>query len=521
MRKMPVTNKETSFFPEDYVLVSSTDVKGKITFVNDAFCEVAGYNREELIGAPHNLIRHIDVPPAAFADLWANLKEGKSWLGIVKNRCKNGDHYWVSAHVSPLFDNGKVIGYESVRRKATKAEIEHAQALYDRVNAGKALVPFTQKVGSYFSNSFWPMLISLLLLMLTGVLSGQIWLQIAAVLFAVFGAAGLRARYNAVKQTLNSLPVEAHNALGQYMYCKSVGVNAAVQFAQLHQDAARNTFRYRLMEGSRQLKDRAASARENVTENLKGFNTQRGKFDTVAAGTTEMLASITDVAENVKVAAEETESVCQETRKSQQLAEETKNTIQRIFSDISQAKTVVDVLAKESDTINEVVNSISDIAEQTNLLALNAAIEAARAGEAGRGFAVVADEVRALATRTQQATQNINQMTEELKKNTEAVLKTIDQGTTVAQEGVDRISQVSSNMTSIENAIMRIVDMTSQINVAAHQQAQVAEDLNQQMLDVTSLNTSSIEKAEKIVVSITHIEEEAYDQTNLAERFKK
>ncbi|MCZ2723280.1 methyl-accepting chemotaxis protein [Marinomonas sp. 15G1-11] len=234
-----------------------------------------------------------------------------------------------------------------------------------------------------------------------------------------------------------------------------------------------------------------------------------------------MLNSINDVADSVRVAADATESVCSETRKSQELAEETGRTIRQVYSEISEAKVVVDILSKESDTINEVVNSISDIADQTNLLALNAAIEAARAGEAGRGFAVVADEVRALATRTQQATQNINQMTEELKQNTQAVLLTIDKGSEVAHQGVERVNQVAKNMNSIESAIMKIVDMTAQINITAQDQSKMAERLNDKMVEVDGLNQDSIIKAENTVINITHIEEEAYEQMNLSERFKK
>lgn len=519
MRKMSATNKETAF-PADYVLVSSTDVKGKITFVNDEFCEIAGYSREELMDQPHNLIRHPDVPSAVFADMWTNLKQGNSWLGIVKNRSKSGDHYWVSAHVSPLIDNGNVIGYESVRRKATSAEAAHAQALYERVNGGKSLVPMFVKLTSFFQNSFIPATLSLLALMAISVVSDTLWAQVIGVLSGLFGLWAIWQQSTGLDITLKSIPTESHNLVGQYLYCKKVGAKAAISFAQLHQEAARNTFRHRLMESSKNLTVRASTVKNGVSVNLKGFALQNSKFDAVAAGAAQMLSSIQEVAQSVNAAAEATESVCAETRKSQTLAEETGATIRLVYSEINDAKKVVDVLAKESDTINEVVNSISDIAEQTNLLALNAAIEAARAGEAGRGFAVVADEVRALATRTQQATQNINQMTEELKRNTEAVLTTIDQGTEVAKKGVDRIEQVALNMTSIEGAIMKIVDMTSQINVAAHEQEQVAVSLNQQMSEVTDLNTKSIGRAENSVVAITAIEEEVYEQVNLAERFK-
>ena len=519
MRKMSATNKETAF-PADYVLVSSTDIKGKITFVNDEFCEIAGYAREDLLGQPHNLIRHPDVPPAVFADMWTNLKQGNSWLGIVKNRSENGDHYWVSAHVSPLIDGGKVIGYESVRRKATSDEAVHAQALYNRVNQGKSLIPASVRLASFFQSSFLPAIFALLALTLVSLGSGVIWAQVLGAIFGLFGLVGVFQQRSGLEATLHTIPVESHNVIGQYLYCKKVGAKAAISFAQLHQEAARSTFRHRLMESSKNLTVRASTVKNGVSVNLKGFALQNSKFDAVAAGGAQMLASIQEVAQSVNAAAEATESVCAETRSSQALAEETGSTIRRVYSEINDAKKVVDVLAKESDTINEVVNSISDIAEQTNLLALNAAIEAARAGEAGRGFAVVADEVRALATRTQQATQNINQMTEELKRNTEAVLTTIDQGTDVAKQGVDRIEQVALNMTSIEDAIMKIVDMTSQINVAAHQQEQVAENLNQQMGEVTDLNKKSIGRAENSVVAITAIEEEVYEQVNLAERFK-
>ena len=137
----PVTQREYAF-PDQQRLVSATDLKGRITYCNDIFAEVSGFVREELIRAPHNLIRHPDVPPAVFAHMWATLQQGKPWMGIVKNRRKNGDHYWVDAYVTPVLDSQRtVIGYESVRTKPSREQIQRAESLYARINAGKSGVP--------------------------------------------------------------------------------------------------------------------------------------------------------------------------------------------------------------------------------------------------------------------------------------------------------------------------------------------------------------------------------------------
>ena len=520
MRKMPVTDKENDF-PESYVLVSSTDVKGRITFVNDVFCEVAGYEREALIGKAHNIIRHPDVPAAVFADMWSNLKQGKSWMGLVKNRCENGDHYWVSAHVSPLLDGSKVVGYESVRRKATRDEIRHAQSVYDRLNVGKGLVPMSTKMMAYLANSAWPLMSCFVLLALLGWLSNGLELKLAGSVLAVLGIWLIYHQSQSLNAVVSGLSSEAHNPIGQYLYCKTVGAKAAIKFAKIHQEAAGNTFRYRLKEGAQQLRKRASEAKASVTANLGNFNKQRNTFQDVVAASSQLLSSVTHVAEHVHVAVEATESVGELSRGSRLLAQQTGATMRQVYQDISDAKKVVAVLAERSDSINEVVNSISGIAEQTNLLALNAAIESARAGEAGRGFAVVADEVRALAIRTQNATQSIHSMTEELKKNTADVTSTIDKGTAVAQQGVDSVNDVAQKMSDIEAAIKRVVEMTAQINVSSEEQASVARDLNDKMQEVDALSINSIERAENIVINISHIEEEAYEQGNLAERMKQ
>ncbi|SBW05261.1 Methyl-accepting chemotaxis protein [uncultured Alphaproteobacteria bacterium] len=133
----PVTQREVDF-PENTRLVSRTDDKGRITFVNAAFAAISGFSEEELTGSAHNIVRHPDMPQEAFADLWATLKSGNPWRGLVKNRTKSGDHYWVRADVMPVIEDGRPAGYVSIRSKPSRAEIAEAERAYRLFRDGKA-----------------------------------------------------------------------------------------------------------------------------------------------------------------------------------------------------------------------------------------------------------------------------------------------------------------------------------------------------------------------------------------------
>ena len=145
---LPVTQQELDY-PAEHMLVSTTDTKGFMTHCNRAFVAVSGYTYDELIGQNHNMIRHPDMPEIAFKDMWATIGRGNPWTGVVKNRSKNGDHYWVEANVTPILENGKPQGYMSVRIKPTRAQIDGAAALYAQINAAKdpAQLPFYLKGG--------------------------------------------------------------------------------------------------------------------------------------------------------------------------------------------------------------------------------------------------------------------------------------------------------------------------------------------------------------------------------------
>lgn len=131
---MPVTQIEHAL-NDKATLLSTTDKESHITYANSAFIDASGFNEQQLMGEPHNIIRHPDMPPAAFADMWYTLQQGDSWTGMVKNRRQNGDHYWVRANVTPVWHNEKLTGYISVRTVPSRDEITQSESLYQKINS--------------------------------------------------------------------------------------------------------------------------------------------------------------------------------------------------------------------------------------------------------------------------------------------------------------------------------------------------------------------------------------------------
>jgi methyl-accepting chemotaxis protein len=134
---LPVTQNEI-VLRDDQMIVSKTDLKGQITYINRDFLDISGFTESELMGQPHNIVRHPDMPEAAFADLWQTLKAGRPWIGMVKNRCKNGDYYWVEAHATPLYENNQHVGYMSVRRKPSRQQIDATEGVYRQFRENRA-----------------------------------------------------------------------------------------------------------------------------------------------------------------------------------------------------------------------------------------------------------------------------------------------------------------------------------------------------------------------------------------------
>ena len=503
----PITQRERTF-PAQQRLISTTDARGVINYCNDAFMEISGFSRDELIGAPHNLVRHPDVPSAVFEHMWSTLKKGQPWMGIVKNRCRNGDHYWVNAYVTPVFENERVVGYESVRIKPTAEQILRAEGLYSRLNRGKPAVPRRDQWLPVLQDWLPFILVSQLSFMI-GVLLNSSWgVALAALLSIPLGLLGLSWQQRGIKRLLRLAEQTTSDPLIAQMYTDSRGPQARLEMSILSQEARLKTCLTRLQDTAEHLSEQARLSDSLAHKSSLGLERQRVETEQVATAVNQMAATTQEVANRL-------------TSRGRDIAGETREAIERLSVVVGETGATVTQLAKDSDEIGGVVDVIKGIADQTNLLALNAAIEAARAGEMGRGFAVVADEVRQLAQRTSTSTGQIHSLIAKLQQTASTAVQTMDAGHRQAQEGVARVMEADQALVGISEAVANITDMTTQIAAATEEQSAVAEEISRNISTIADLADQTSEQAQHSAKLSEELTQTVNTQYSLVERFNR
>ncbi len=491
---LPVTHNEF-VIPDGVTLVSTTDLQSHITYCNPAFIAVSGYEREELIGQPHNLVRHPDMPQEAFRDMWETLQGGQPWSAMVKNRRKNGDHYWVVANATPIMENGQAVGYMSVRTKPSREQVQAAEALYARMrterDAGrqvhvlhKGQVEKKGLAGSLRS-ALRLTLGRRIVLMSVGLTAGGLVVGelaanhgaavqggAAALLLAIAGIGALVMRRQLITPLNDAIRFANTMAAGD-LSARFKGASTgefgelakALNQLNVNLQAVVSDVRHEV-EGVQVASNQIASGNQDLSSRTEA---QASSLEETAASMEELTSTVAQSANSSREAAVLSEKAALVAREGNQA--------------MGQVVSTMDDISKSSARIGEIIQVIDGISFQTNILALNAAVEAARAGEQGRGFAVVAGEVRNLAQRTLSAAKEIKVL--------------IDESSTKVAQGSQLVQNAGQTMGNVVKAVEQVNGLIGEITSATNEQSLGIGQINQavgQLDSVTQQNSAMVEE---------------------------
>ena len=491
---LPVTQQEFDYSAE-HMLVSVTNTQGLIVHCNQAFVAVSGYTYDELIGQNHNIVRHPDMPEAAYKDLWQTIQGGSPWSGLVKNRRKNGDFYWVHANITPILVDGRPQGYMSVRTKPDRQQIQAAADLYAKIKAEResgqrSLVLQGGQVrykglrgllGQLQRLSLTSRLgLALALMIVLGMLPQ--WLDLQGLARAGVQLGVLLCGAALVMTWFHTRFATAIGDAGRFAD-DMAGCNLTTQVSGNYPPPMDAMFRsmrqiqINLQAVVGDVRSTIDSFTHSATEIAAGGLDLSERTESQASSLEQTAASMEEISTTVAHTAQTAAQVSMQSKDSNTLAVRGGEAVHKVGL-------AMVAIADSSRQMQEIIGVIEGIAFQTNILALNAAVEAARAGDQGRGFAVVASEVRLLAGRSATASKQIREL---IARSAEHIAM-----------GTQQMGGATSAIDAVVKSVQMTGDLIELISQSAHDQSKGIAQVNQAVtyLDtVTQQNAALVEES--------------------------
>lgn len=519
---MSINQGQEKIVPPEYDLISTTTPDSRITYANEHFTNIVGYTSEELDGQFHNVVRHPDMPKIAFKDMWDHLKDKKSWMGTVKNRCKNGDYYWVNAYVTPILnEKGDIYEYQSVRAAPDTEDVERAEKYYSLINNGKlpAVLKYPTLSISFINKLLTTITLSALIA--TVAFNGSLIVSgigiLAGLTQLIYSSWWGKKLTSVSRKATDNFKTDITKAL----YTGRRDEIAAVEFALKIKAAELRAVVGRTSDTCSKIMLEAEDDAGNIRTITEIVDNQRRETEQLATAINQMSASIREVANNANSASDLTTEAKKTADLGQDKIANSITAVNTLHDELENSKETISDLVSSTNQIGNIIDVIRSIADQTNLLALNAAIEAARAGEHGRGFAVVADEVRALASKTRNSTDEISQMIDKLQKSTMATVETIEHGVILSETCSGSASEAGDVFNKISNMLNHVTDASHHIATSVIEQSTVTEEINKNISRLHDLADKSTSGSHDALERISLLVDRLDGLYRLINQFKK
>ncbi len=494
-------------------LISVTDRNGQFTYVNEHYCKVTGYDSSELLTKNIKQLTHSKMPNIVIDELSNTLSKGFSWHGVMRINNKKSQDVWLDTFTTPQYENGQVTGYQSISKAADAPLQKNANKIYKALNNNNKweTFEFTKNHKFFF------------LVLVSAIAQGFIYFSLgltASIIAAISAVTPILVFWSDIIPTAQRAQKMQNmfDSISRKIYFGK-GTASVFDFNFSMMKTKIKAILERTIDAATPIKTVMAKVSQGLDESRETLAEQKKGIEQLNTSMSQMQASTTDIAQNTTVAAGDLESTFAQCEQAQQDIYQTTNKIQNLAKAVETASSSADSLTQSANGVGELMEDIQSIADQTNLLALNAAIEAARAGEHGRGFAVVADEVRNLSSRTQDSAKEIHQRLTIMLNTIEQWVELMNKNKDEANFCVESAQASHNKIDSVVDRMQNISHAATQIATAAEEQSVVSTQITEHLDDISRTTDKSYSETDNVTQQMQLLAKSVEGITDLANTF--